>query len=85
MMKTELFRDLQSFNEERCVFEARLILSDRRRGVLVTPTMDEWVGIHIMERDDRLPRNKPTLYPVQNSTNKEPRCVCLSSEGRNLC
>ena len=52
MMKTELFRDLQSFNEERCVFEARLILSDRRRGVLVTPTMDEWVGIHIMERDD---------------------------------
>jgi hypothetical protein len=52
------FRGPTEIEEESCKFQAQVMLSefsrDNRR--IIVPTTEEWVGIHLLERDDELKR-----------------------------
>lgn len=44
------------FWEEGCKMQAKLLLATLGKRCLQVPTHEEWVGMHLLERDDQLTR-----------------------------
>lgn len=52
----EVASEQQKVNEHSAKFMANMLLNDKRNGIRI-PTVEEWIGVNLLERDDEMRRD----------------------------